>query len=275
MSGKFRMVLIDLDGTTLTEEKKITPRTQKILEHLDANGIPVVIATGRAIYSVRDLFRNISLHAPVIALNGSIIYEQIRGKVWDYTPIEEAFITDLLQNVTDQEYIDNLLFEGVGNYYVKKYDQDVQDSFVEYRHIPPMEIKPQRIYDPIINLLVRPKDRKDELHQWLKERYEGKIQFIKTTWHWLEGKREGVHKGSAMKKVAELYGLSLSEVVAFGDEWNDLEMLEEAGLAIAMENGSEAAKMRADLIAPSNDREGVAVMLEEIFADLLIETKYA
>lgn len=275
MSSSYQMVLIDLDGTTLTDEKKITGRTKKVLEHLDANGIPVVIATGRAIYTIRDLFRHIALRAPVIALNGAVIYEQVRGKVWDYDPIGEGLLQDFIQALYANPSIDNLLFEGIGQYYTQKYDHDIQESFVTYRHIPPKEIGEIRANDPITNLLVRPKKDKEKVYGWLNEKYGDEIKFVKTEWHWLEGMQTHVHKGSAMKKVADIYSIPLSQVVAFGDEWNDVEMLSSAGLSIAMENGSESAKAVADLIAPPNEKEGVAVMLEEIFADLLIETKYA
>ncbi len=269
------MVLIDLDGTTLTDDKRITARTQKILEHLDAHGIPVVIATGRAIYSIRDLFRHISLRSPVIALNGSIIYKGVRGNVWEYEEFGNELLTEILDTLKKRTEIENILLEGIGEYYVKKYDQEIEETFVHYRHTLPIEFHSEKVPESVTNLLILPREKKDEIHDWLNERLAGKIKMIKTSWHWLEGMREYVNKGSAMKKVADLYRIPLHQVVAFGDEWNDLEMLEEAGLSIAMENGSEEAKARADLIAPSNDREGVAVMLEEIFADLLVETKYA
>ncbi|CCQ92453.1 putative YitU [[Clostridium] ultunense Esp] len=275
MSQGYKMVLIDLDGTTLTDDKRITARTQKILEHLDAHGIPVVIATGRAIYSIRDLFRHISLRSPVIALNGSIIYKGVRGNVWEYEEFGNELLTEILDTLKKRTEIENILLEGIGEYYVKKYDQEIEETFVHYRHTLPIEFHSEKVPEPVTNLLILPREKKDEIHDWLNERLAGKIKMIKTSWHWLEGMREYVNKGSAMKKVADLYRIPLHQVVAFGDEWNDLEMLEEAGLSIAMENGSEEAKARADLIAPSNDREGVAVMLEEIFADLLVETKYA
>ncbi|MBE3554727.1 MAG: HAD family hydrolase [Thermicanus sp.] len=275
MSQGYKMVLIDLDGTTLTDDKRITARTQKILEHLDAHGIPVVIATGRAIYSIRDLFRHISLRSPVIALNGSIIYKGIRGNVWEYEEFGTELLTEILDTLKKRTEIENILLEGIGEYYVKKYDQEIEETFVHYRHSLPVEFHSEKVPEPVTNLLILSREKKDEIHDWLNERLAGKIKMIKTSWHWLEGMREYVNKGSAMKKVADLYRIPLHQVVAFGDEWNDLEMLEEAGLSIAMENGSEEAKARADLIAPSNDREGVAVMLEEIFADLLVETKYA
>ncbi|WP_028987742.1 Cof-type HAD-IIB family hydrolase [Thermicanus aegyptius] len=275
MSQGYKMVLIDLDGTTLTDDKRITARTQKILEHLDAHGIPVVIATGRAIYSIRDLFRHISLRSPVIALNGSIIYKGVRGNVWEYEEFGNELLTEILDTLKKRTEIENILLEGIGEYYVKKYDQEIEETFVHYRHTLPIEFHSEKVPESVTNLLILPREKKDEIHDWLNERLAGKIKMIKTSWHWLEGMREYVNKGSAMKKVADLYRIPLHQVVAFGDEWNDLEMLEEAGLSIAMENGSEEAKARADLIAPSNDREGVAVMLEEIFADLLVETKYA
>ncbi|MBE3594317.1 MAG: HAD family hydrolase [Candidatus Carbobacillus altaicus] len=276
MNRLYRMVFIDLDGTTLTTDKRITPRTKNVLEHLDAHGIPVIIATGRAIYSVRELFLDVRLKHPVITLNGAVIFERLSGSVLYYEKIDEKALSRLLMMAEKDARIENMLLEALGGYYVRRYDDEVQMTFTDYRKIPPRPLDVESLSgDAVTNLLLRPRDEdKAYVHAQLQEALNGEIYFAKTSWTWLEGIRAGVHKAHAMRVVARRLGIPLEEVVAFGDEWNDVEMLKEAGLGVAMENGSELAKAAADLIAPSNDEEGLARMLEEIFADVLTETGY-
>lgn len=276
MKRLYRMVCVDLDGTTLTTDKRITLRTKNILEHLDAHGVPVIIATGRAIYSVRELFLDVRLSHPVITLNGAVIFEGLTGSVFYYEKIDEQALLKLFMIAEKDARIENMLLEALNGYYVRRYDEEVQKTFTDYRKIPPRTLDVQSLsHEAVTNLLLRPRDEdKAYVHAQLQEALNGEIYFAKTSWTWLEGIRAGVHKAYAMRTVARRLGIPLEAVVAFGDEWNDVEMLKEAGLGIAMENGSELAKAAADLIAPSNDEEGVARMLEEIFADMLAVTGY-
>lgn len=276
MKRLYRMVCVDLDGTTLTTDKRLTSRTKNILEHLDAHGVPVIIATGRAIYSVRELFYDVRLSHPVVTLNGAVIFEGLSGSVLYYEKIDEQALLKLLMLAEKDARIENMLLEALNGYYVRRYDEEVQKTFADYRKIPPRTLDVQSLSDEAVtNLLLRPRDEdKAYVHAQLQEALNGEIYFAKTSWTWIEGIRAGVHKAQAMRTVARRLGIPLEAVVAFGDEWNDVEMLQEAGLGIAMENGSELAKAAADLIAPSNDEEGVARMLEEIFADVLAVTGY-
>lgn len=274
MSIGYKMVFIDLDGTTLTTDKRITPRTRRVIEGLEAAGIPVVISTGRAIYSIRQLFQEIRIQSPVITLNGSVIYEHVWGTVGKYHEIDRELLKELKDLILQRQEIDNLLFEGLSGYYTLQHDDEIVESFVQYRKRNPILLHEQEDFpEPITNLLVRPKEKKDEVHQWLQENTKDRFRFVKTSWHWLEGVNPKVNKGVSMQEVASSYGVSIQEVVAFGDEWNDLEMLAMAGLGVAMGNGCQEAKAIADLIAPTNDEEGVAKVLEEIFAFHLKEYK--
>lgn len=272
MTGFYKMVFIDLDGTTLTTDKRITPRTKRVIERLDESGIPVIITTGRSIYSVRNFYGHLGLTSPVITLNGTVVYQQIKGQLHSYKHIADDLLIELIELFQRRDEIDNFMFEGLSDYYVLQSDHELRKSFIEIRKKPPLLVEAEhRFNEPITNLLVRPREKKDEIHQWLLEHTNGRMHFVNTEWNWLEGLNPGVNKGTAIKEMAESYGVSIDQVVAFGDEWNDLEMLEVAGLGIAMENGSNEAKDRSDRIAPSNDREGVAQILEELFADVLAE----
>lgn len=276
MKRLYQMVCVDLDGTTLTTDKRITPRTKNILEHLDAHGVPVIIATGRAIYSVRELFFDVHLKHPVITLNGAVVFERLSGSVFGYEKIDEQALIKLLELAERDARIENMLLEALNGYYVRRYDEEVQKTFTDYRKIPPRTLDLQSLSnEAVTNLLLRPRDEdKAYVHAQLQEALNGEIYFAKTSWTWIEGIRAGVHKAHAMRTVARRFGIPLEAVVAFGDEWNDVEMLQEAGLGIAMENASELAKAAADYVAPPNDEEGVARMLEEIFADILAVTGY-
>ncbi len=268
----YKMVFIDLDGTTLTTDKRITPRTKHVLETLDASGIPVVITTGRSIYSVRNFFGQLGLESPVISLNGTVVYQHIKGQLQSYKHIEDSLLKELFDLFQKRDEIDNFMFEGLNDYYVLQSDRELRKSFIEIRKKPPLIVESQYCFnEPITNLLVRPREKKDEIHQWLLEHTSGRMHFVNTEWNWIEGINPGVNKGTAIKEMAESYGVTLDQVVAFGDEWNDLEMLEVAGLGVAMENGSNEAKEVADRIAPSNDHEGVAHILEELFSETLAQ----
>lgn len=270
LSQAYKMVFIDLDGTTLTSDKKITPRTRQVIERLDSIGIPVVITTGRSIYSVRNFYSYLQLSTPVITLNGTVVYEQLMGKLQSYKQLSEDMLLELIHLFSRHMDIDNFMFEGLEDYYVLQSDQELLHSFVEVRRKHPLVIdNGHRFNEPITNLLVRPRDNKKEVHQWLLEQTDGKVHFVNTEWNWIEGLNPSVNKGTAITEIAAQYGVSVDQVVAFGDEWNDIEMLQVAGLGIAMENGSRTAKEVADRIAPSNDREGVASILEELFAEQL------
>ncbi|QZA32527.1 Cof-type HAD-IIB family hydrolase [Hydrogenibacillus sp. N12] len=268
MARDFRMVLVDLDGTALTSEKTITPRTRSILTRLEASGVRVVIATGRAIYSVRTLFQDVPFQGPVIALNGAAIFSGLTGPLWHVEAID-AEALDLTMAVLGQERrIRNLLFEAPDAYFVSRFDDEVRTTFADYRNLEPHPLEPDRVRQaPVTNILVRPEEPdKEAVHAYLSALLGAHVRFIRTTWTWLEGLKAGVTKATAMHVLARRFGISPSEIVAVGDEWNDVEMLREAGLGIAMANGSDLAKAAADVIAPPNDEDGLARVLEDVFA---------
>lgn len=274
MSTSYKMVFIDLDGTTLTTDKQITPRTRQVIEKLDASGIPVVITTGRSIYSVRNFFSYLGLSSPVITLNGAVVYEGLLKGLQSYKQIEDEILLEMVSLFQKRDEIDNFMLEGLNDYYVLQSDHDLNKTFVEIRKKQPQLIdSAPRFTEPITNMLVRPREKKDEIHSWLLEHTNGKMHFVNTAWNWIEGINPSVNKGTAICELAASYGVSMDQVIAFGDEWNDLEMLAVAGLGVAMGNGSREAKEVADRIAPSNDREGVATVLEEIFAEQLANSQ--
>jgi len=276
---QYRMVFLDLDGTALTSEKKITPRTAHLVEHLDAHGVPVIIATGRAIFAVREFFREVRLESPVVTLNGSVIFSHLQGAPAEYHPIPWTWLKEFFQVVQGSDRLQNLLFESIHGYYILTYDHEVLETFTDYRNLPPRVITLEKpVSEPVTNLLLRPRripEDKEALHYELNSALDGRIRFFKTSWEWIEGVRYGVNKGAAMERLALTYGIPLASVVALGDEWNDVEMIQKAGVGVAMGNAIDAVKAVADVVAQTNDEDGAARALEDIFHDFLVETRYA
>lgn len=83
---------------------------------------------------------------------------------------------------------------------------------------------------------------------------------------WLEIMPKGVSKASALKKIAEKVGVSLNEVMAFGDAENDIAMIEEAGIGVAMGNAMDTLKEKADLVTATNNENGIGQVIEALLA---------
>ncbi|MBE3596724.1 MAG: HAD family phosphatase [Hydrogenibacillus sp.] len=205
MAAVYRMVFIDLDGTTLTTEKTMTPRTRAVLDRLERVGISVVIATGRAIYSVRELFHDVPFRGPVITLNGAVVFRGLWAPVWHMETIDTGTLREALQALEREPRIINILLESPDGYFVRRFDEEVRETFTEYRKIEPRLLAPEAVREAVVtNMLVRPDDgHKDFVHDMLQEMLGHSVSFAKTSWTWLEGLKAGVSKATAMRVVAE------------------------------------------------------------------------
>ena len=103
----------------------------------------------------------------------------------------------------------------------------------------------------------------DAVRGEVESRFPG-IRVTASTWNNLELNSSGAHKGNALRRLAEHLGLSLANCISFGDGLNDLTMVESAGVGVAMANAAPEVKAAATRVAPSNDEDGVAVVLEKL-----------
>lgn len=240
--GQYKLVALDMDGTLLNNRGTISDTNiQAIREATDA-GVAVCIATGRGYPHAISYVNQIGLTTPMVTVNG--------GEVWR-TP-EELHQRTLLDPRFVRQFLE--LITPLGLWYWAYSTEGVhnRDSWVE---------------DP-------------DKYEWLKfgivaedDRVRGNILQAMESWGGLEITNsspdnlevnpEGVNKASGIHEVCGLLGIEMSQVIAVGDSLNDLAMIREAGLGVAMGNAQHILKETADTITSTNEEDGVARVLRE------------
>ncbi len=265
----YKLVCIDVDGTLLNSQHKVTNRTKEILLEAYKQGIHIVICTGR-MYTDAEYYSNlIGVKSPVIASNGAFIKEKDNDKVIFKDVLGETLLLKLLElfrrhNIKpyfctpDKFYYGNFLFKL---FYVvtkilgrrsNKLDMEYVFSWQRWRKVLYKE------KDNIVKCEIIYRDAAliNELRNELKNIQE--LEIVDSSKFNVEITRKGVSKGKAVAMLASFYGVQREEIITIGDSANDISMIEYAGLGIAMGNALETVKQKADYVTSSNNDEGVA-----------------
>ena len=266
---KIKLIALDLDGTTLTRNG-LTRRTKETLEEVIARGLDVVIATGRPYSALPEQVKAIKGLEYVIISHGAHIVRPLTGeflysnyadrdailRVRDML-MEKAFPVEVFTE--GRAYVDRELYEDV-----KKHGS----SYLSAKYILRTREPVDGIYDfwlkhadSIENVNIQFEFQKDKAEMKAAlENAEG-ITLTSSTYHNLEVGGETTSKASALWQLCRMKGLTMENVMAFGDSPNDGTMIREAGIGVAMENATADILEDADITAPSNDDEGVAYTL--------------
>lgn len=269
----YRLAVSDLDGTLLNSQKQISHRSVKAIQNLKKKGILFVAATGRSDVMTKPYFRKIRCHNLVIGCDGAMIRNIETGEVLYEKGLSgeicrRAF--EICKNYGLSYYIfakDELVGDDPENERLKihqKFNETVErEEQIPIRFVEKLEeyIASHPVYKIVASH--EKKEYLDEVGGILNAELD--VDAIRSGPRVLAIKAKGVSKAAALKKLTARLGLSLKETVAFGDEVNDIEMLQTAGLGIAMENADAVVKEYADEVTWSNDADGVARKLEELF----------
>ncbi len=253
-----RLVAVDIDDTLITDELIIPQRVKEAIAAARARGVKIVLATGRMLSSTIPFARDLGLNEPMICYNGALI----QGIDDDQPLIHHPIPLDLAREIVaigQQEglhvnaYID-------GKMYVKELNQytEFYSSFTKAVAHPVGDLLAFMDRPPTKLLYVSEPEVAEKWRLTLKNRYEGKLEVFRSKPQYVEFTALGVSKGAALGELAELYGLQQSEVMAIGDSFNDIPMLEYAGIGVAVANAPEIVRSKADYVTLSNEEGGVA-----------------
>ncbi len=274
----YKLVAIDLDGTLLTEEKRIPSKNADVLRALLDRGIEIIIATGRRYWSARKFMREINMNLTVVANNGTIIRSMdndkaILNKYLDredfYALVREGREKGLYPIIHvdhfDEGY--DILIELDKEH--EKYSSYLYDIPDRYKQIEDLLLyENPRVLSVVfpgdINLL---KDFYGLLNETHKDKYCSHIlTSLSKVGPILEIMGPLGSKWKTLSDYARQKGINEEEIVAIGDDDNDIEMIQNAGLGIGMKNASPGVKKVADIITEkTNDECGVAHVLTNIF----------
>jgi Cof subfamily protein (haloacid dehalogenase superfamily) len=259
-----KLVAIDLDGTLLNSQRIITPLTSKIISNVVNREIHIVLVSARMLPSVLNYKKQLNLQDPVIAYSGAVIKPDRSSPIWlgNIVPRIANEIIRFLKSYNIH------LFTYIGNiWYVDTFDSEAKEESQVINIVPIIVENVQEIVSDGVTKLtvVGESSTLAEIADYLRQEFPSDITCIFSRPTDLEILKKGISKSKALSLVGKLLNIEPNEMMAIGDHHNDIDMLEFVGTAIAMGNAPKEVKKIADLIAPSNDNDGVAFILDHFF----------
>lgn len=276
-----RLIGLDLDGTTLTTDKKLTPHTKEVLEACIRQGIEVLPATGRVWSGIpEELMKMEGVHY-VISSNGAAVVELATGKAvytngiaWDRAlevfDILERYDTFYDAYAEGNGWCEARFYENLNDYGIEPLIQRLVKSSRTCIEDLREWVKEHKSPIEKINMFFRDEEKRQQAFRELSEIPDLAVTCSLT--NNLEINHCTCNKGDALLNLGKILGISMEQIMACGDGNNDLEMVRNAGVGVAMENGEDSVKEAADYVTVTNDEEGVARAIE-LFCDLQLKER--
>ncbi|WP_440895057.1 Cof-type HAD-IIB family hydrolase [Amphibacillus sp. Q70] len=283
-----KLIAIDLDGTLLSPIGVISPKNIEAIRKAQQAGIEVVVATGRSFESASHPLEKANLSCPIICINGAEQYSVDR-QLLHVTAMNKDVINEIitvtengqahLELYTDKgiyakeqddfnKFLTEIVLANHPEITQKEVEQRVEQRFQGEKFIFTDDFS-KIVHHPNIKILkaLAFSFEPDQLNQ-IKQTFTNRTDVIVTSsgLNNIEFNHPEAQKGIALKTYTEKSGISLKNVMAIGDNYNDLSMLEIAGRSVAMENAVEEIKQKCDFVTTRNDQDGVAKAIAAILA---------
>ena len=262
--GRIALVVSDVDGTLVTHEKRLTDATRAAVGRLAEHGIGFTVTSSRPPFGLRSVIRDLDLRLPIGAFNGGAIVQP------DLTEIESHF----LPREVARDAIDQLTSEGVGVWVFadgRWLLRDLEGDYVaRERHTIETEPTPVRDFEDVLARVgkivgaSRDEPRLAACEGVLRTALGGGASVSLSQPYYLDVTPAGIDKGTFLTALSRLTSIPLAAMAVLGDMDNDVPMLRAGGLAIAMGNGSPAAKAAAAHLTASNEDDGAAQAIDRL-----------
>jgi Cof subfamily protein (haloacid dehalogenase superfamily) len=261
----YKLLALDLDGTLIGKDLTISPKTKNAIAQLMARGATVTIATGRMFQSALPFAKELNIKTPLICYQGAMVGNPVSGQILSHLPIPLPLAKQVIESVRSEglhinAYLDDEL-------YVDKITEEAQlysiISKVEARPVGDLLTFLDR--DPTKLVVIGKSSEIDQITSKLSNQFNSTLYVAKSYPRFCEVAHPDCGKGRALSILADQLGIVQSEVIAIGDNPNDVDMLEWAGMGIAMANGTHEAKEAANWITGSIQEDGVAQAIEKFF----------
>lgn len=269
-AAKIQLLVLDIDGTISGESNQIRQPVQQAIQAAQAKGIQVAIATGRMYRSALRFHQAIGSQLPLISYQGALIKDPASGSIHHHWTIPQQTALQLLEYFEQVEFQQELSvhFYIDDQLYVRELTPETQ-LYAERSAIPVIPVgnlrsllakEPTKILALSHNSL-----HIDGLLKKLRERYTPAELYLTTSVAtFFEATHPIVNKGMAVRYLAEeILGLQAANVMTVGDNFNDIEMLQYAGIGVAMGNAPAGVQAIANWVAPDIELDGAAAAIEQ------------
>lgn len=258
-----KMIAMDMDGTLLNSHHEISPKTKDVLLKAQDQGIWIMLASGRPLPGLlhqTELMGLAKKNLYLLAYNGAMVLDANEHHVI----ISDTFEIPLAQSILDHlrsydvsamVYDDDVLYTTNPTGVSVQHEAKSNGLTVETNDLDAIWFRPHKILvsaDPVYL---------DSIKEEIIKPFVGQADFVKSAPFYLECLIKDVNKGEALEQFCNVMRISIEDVIAFGDNYNDETLLQKAGIGVAMGNAVDALKAVADEITLSNDEDGIAVSL--------------
>ncbi len=259
-----KLIALDLDGTLVNDDLKISDPTLKVLHHLIHNtDVRVVVATGRMHPSALPFAEEIGTPEPLISYQGAMIRTMDgQSTCLHHTPIPMDIAEEVVQMLIEEEFNMNLYVSDT------MYTNHENPYATRYARIS--GITPVKSHDLLKSMTAPPSKmmaiddhRIDYILEKLQTRFKNRLDFCRSRTAFCEIISYETSKWNAIKVLADQWGIQAHEVMAVGDQENDLSMIQGAGMGVAMGQAPDHVKAVANVVTDSIDDDGVLKAIEQ------------
>lgn len=268
---EYKMIVLDLDDTLLKKDGTISPATKEMLHRAQQAGVTVVLASGRPTFGIEPVAKELDLEGTggyMLSFNGAKIidctdHRELYAANLTRQQMQQLFDWSMEEGAYIQTYMGDQIVASAGNPYT-----DIEKEITGMDILVPDDFKRYVSGDVVKAIVLQDPERLKEIEKKWEPLVQGQMYMTISKPFFLEFMNREVDKSKSIARLAELLHIPMEQVIAIGDSYNDLSMIEAAGLGVAMENGVERVKQAADYITEDNEHDGVAnVIARFVFGD--------
>lgn len=250
----YKLIVTDLDNTLLNKDGEVEESTKELLKKLDKQ-VKIAIATGRSLASAKAIADELGSQSPMICYNGAEIVDE-NGKIIYSSNVSKEVQREIVEYVIANDLYLQVYDKGeiVVSKLNLKAHPDPDLKYASYRETGSIE-KLKEITTPKLLIAVDPK-KAYEIQEELEKKFEDRAYFAKSEEHLIEVMNIGTDKGQALKVLSNHLNVKKEEVMALGDNTNDIRLIEEAGLGVAVANSVESLKKIAGYVCKNERSKG-------------------
>lgn len=265
---EYQMIVLDLDGTLTNSKKEITEPTKKALIEIQQAGKRVVLASGRPINGVLPLARELDLNKYgnyILSFNGARITQCSNEQIIYNKTLPSEVIKPIYEIVSSYPELDMITYEGdniLSGIKVNEYTE--KEAFINKMNIVEIDNFVEYVSFPINKLLIPGEPSVvEKAMEDLKQRFHSYLNIYRSEPFFLEVMPQNIDKAYSLQRLLNSIGLTADDMICCGDGYNDVSMIEYAGLGVAMANAQLIVKEHADYVTLSNDEDGILHVIEQ------------
>lgn len=261
----YKMLAIDMDGTTLNSNHELSKRTISAIQIVYKMGLNVLFATGRMSSAVTKHINILGINGLIVSHNGALVLDVYSNHIYLHDTVKKTIVKEVVDFYKSTESI--LHFNDLDRVLVEK----LSDKSIKYAIELGIELELITSFYNIFNeptslLLIHKKNTLNKFLDYMKQHFNQLFDYVFIPWdedNWmLQFLAPNTSKGAAVIDLAKKLNISQNEIISFGDSFNDMEMIRQCGFGVAMGNSCEELKYIADYVTKNNNQDGVAYVLE-------------